>query len=133
MHKFQLFPSIHNSAVLPLCEQDRLAAVSGERSQRRRMLLNIPHRDSQQDSCEIFEGGTTPRLEDGTKMSRQDAKAQRIMTDKTSPRTVGFKPDSAQRRIGLNRCGAKCNQGFFKRPSYRSWTTQKPLRLGGFA
>jgi hypothetical protein len=61
MHKFQLFPSIHNSAVLPLCEQDRLAAVSGERSQRRRMLLNIPYRDLQQDSCEIVKSGITPR------------------------------------------------------------------------
>lgn len=52
IHKFQLFPSIHNSAVLPLCEQDRLAAVSGERSQRSRSLLNIPYRSRQQDSCE---------------------------------------------------------------------------------
>ena len=52
IHKFQLFPSIHNSAVLPLCEQDWPAAVSGERSQRRRSLLNIPYPKMQQDSCE---------------------------------------------------------------------------------
>ena len=54
IHKFQLFPSIHNSAVLPLCEQDWPAAVSGERSQRRRSLLSIPYPKMQQDSCETI-------------------------------------------------------------------------------
>jgi hypothetical protein len=39
-----------------LCEQDWLAAVSGERSQRRRSLLNIPYPEMQQDSCETIKG-----------------------------------------------------------------------------
>lgn len=53
MHKFQLFPSTHNSAVLPLCEQELPGAASEERSQWSRSLLNISNPDTQQDSGKI--------------------------------------------------------------------------------
>jgi hypothetical protein len=73
IHKFQLFPSIHNSAVLPLCEHDWLAAVSGERSQRRRSLLNIPYPEMQQDSCEPIKGRSGVFSEIGKQVKNRDS------------------------------------------------------------